>query len=274
MRKQRRRTIYWLCAALLGGLAVQLRAQEAAKTEVVVIGTVHSPTARYTQETLEGLLKKIAPDLLLLEFDKSFFDNSFAILDKFKNVSMETKAVLAYQKTAKVGLRPYDIEGRNPFYQKHDYFNRETNLNQELGRLYSTNQLNAEAKAMLDSLFAVAQIRDACGQEGPSVINSGACDKAVEKKQYYAYKGIGKIIDLTPALKEHKAFWDLADAFWVRRNDEMVNNISRYAKEVAGKKVVVLCGYEHRYYLRTKLLERARAENFMLREYWEYEGTR
>lgn len=240
------------------------------KTEIVVLGTVHHPTANYPQEKLESILKKIEPDLLLMEFDKSFFDESFAILDKWKNVSMETKAVFSYLKTTKVLLRPYDIEGRNLFYAKHDYFNRETAMNKAMSGLYGQNNLVPEAKAILESLFAVANIRDACGQERPEVINSGACDKGVETKQYYAYKGISKVIELTPELKEHKAFWDLANDFWVRRNDEMVNNIIKYAKEFAGKKVVTLCGFEHRYYLRKKLAERAATENFVLREYWEY----
>jgi len=240
------------------------------RTEIVVVGTVHSPTAKFTEETLAAILRRVNPSLVLLELDPSFFDSSFNLPEKYQNITLENRAVTTYQKTVGVKLRPFDIEGRNKFYQEHDYFKRELSLNQEISRMYGADQLSSEARQLFEGLMALAAVRDSCGAERPEVINSSACDKAIEKKQYYAFKGIGKIVDLSPALKEFKPFWSLADDFWVRRNEAMVGNIVRYSKELRARRVVVLCGYEHRYYLRGRLAERAPKEDFIVKEYWEY----
>jgi pheromone shutdown protein TraB len=253
--------------ALGGPLA---RGQEINRTEIVVIGTVHSPTPKFTEETLVNILRKVGPDLILLELDPSFFDSSFVLPEQYQNISLENKAVIAYGKTTSVKLRPFDIEGRNKFYQEHDYFKRELSLNQEISRMYGTGQLPLEAKLLFEGLMALAAVRDSCGAESPEVINSSACDTAIEKKQHYAFKGIGQIVELTPSLKEFKPFWILADDFWGRRNDTMVRNIIKYSKELQARKVVVLCGYEHRYYLRNKLTEQAPKEGFVIREYRDY----
>ncbi len=240
------------------------------RTEIVVVGTVHSPTNKFTEGTLIGILRKVNPDLILLELDPSFFDSSFTLAEKYQNISLENTAVTTYAKTAVVKLRPFDIEGRNKFYQEHDYFKRELSLNQEINRMYGAGQLSSEAKLLFEGLTALADVRDACGAERPEVINSSACDTAIEKKQGYAFKGIGKIVDLTPALKEFKPFWNLADDFWARRNDAMVTNIIKYSKELKARRVVVLCGFEHRYYLRKRLTEQSLKEGLIVKEYWDY----
>lgn len=240
------------------------------RTEIVVVGTVHSPTAKFTEETLVAILRRVNPELVLLELDPSFFDSSFALPEKYRNISLESKAAVAYGSAAAVKLRPFDIEGRNKFYQEHDYFKRELSLNREIGRMYGAGQLSPEAKLLFEGLRALAAVRDSCGAERPEVINSSACDTAVEKKQGYAFKGIGKIVGLTPALKEFKPFWSLADDFWARRNDAMVTNIVRHSKELKARRVVVLCGFEHRYYLRSKLGGLAPNGGFVVKEYWDY----
>ena len=273
MRHNRVLSLYasLVALALLGSNSSVVRGQEGDKrTEVTVIGTVHGPTARFTEGTLIDILKRVQPDLILLELDPSFFDGSFVLPEKYQGITLETKAVTAYGKLAAVKLRPFDIEGRNKFYQEHDYFKHELSLNQEINRMHGAGQLSPEARLIFEGLLALAAVRDACGAERPEVINSSACDAAIEKKQDYAFKGIGKIVELTPALKEFKPFWSLADDFWARRNEAMVRNVVRHAKEVRAKRVVVLCGYEHRYYLRKRLAEQAPGEGFVLKEYWEY----
>ena len=240
------------------------------KSEIVLVGTVHVPTPNFDEKTLAGILNRVKPDLVLLELDPSFFDGSFNLLEKYRDVSLEARAATAYAKAAGARLRPFDIEGRNRFYQEHDYFNREAKLNQEVGRLYAGGQLSAEARLLFETLLSLSAVRDACGAERPEVINSSACDVAVEKKHQYAFKGLGRIIELTPALKESAPFWALADDFWGRRNAEMVRNIVTHTKELRPKRVVVLSGYEHRSYLKRRLVELVPVEGFVVREYRDY----
>ena len=117
------------------------------KPEIVLVGTVHGPTPNFQEETLVAILDRVKPDLVLLEVDPSFFDGSLDLLETYRGVSLESRAAIRYAKTAGARLRPFDIEGRNKFYQEHDYFNREAKLNQEVARLYNAGQLSPKATA-------------------------------------------------------------------------------------------------------------------------------
>lgn len=261
-----------LCSVMVMGHPIlQGRNKSESQTEIVVISTVHNDTNYFKTETLVDILKKVNPDLILLEFDSSFFDSSFALLEKYQTISLESRAAATVMRqSSKIKVRPYDIEGRNKFYAEHNYFKSEAEFYGELSRLNDNNELSSEAKLLFEALISLSAIRDSCGAERPEVINSLACDTALEKKQDYSFKGIKRIIELTPALKKFDAFASLADDFWIRRNEEMVKNIIRYSKEFQGQRIVVLCGFEHRYYLRKRLKEQAAKEGFVLREYRDY----
>ena len=112
-------------------------------------------------------------------------------------------------------------------------------------------------------------LRDAIGAETPRVINSAAADSVIRRKQEYAYAGLQRVIDLTPQLAEFSAFWQWAASFWRRRNEVMHASILREALRHPGERIVVICGYEHRYYLRALLAADAAAGRIALREYWE-----
>lgn len=114
--------------------------------------------------------------------------------------------------------------------------------------------MEAAAKKIYKTLISYFKKRDAFAAEGPRKINSFDCDSVLNEKQWYMYQGIHEVVRLTPSLHEYQDFINLSKAFWIKRNDEMVKNIRKYASEFYGKRLVVLCGFEHRYYLRRHLV--------------------
>jgi hypothetical protein len=259
-------TSFQIIMALAFATSAPANAQDTARAEIVVVGTVHNPTAQFSEETIVRMLERVKPDLILLEFDPSFFDVSGALREEFRNIALEGKSAVAYAKTAGVPLRPFDIEGRNRFYKEHDYFPRETRLNQEISRLHAADALPLEAKLLFESLLGFAAVRDACASDRAEVINSAACDKALERKEHYAFKGFKRIIETTPALTEMTAFWAMADDFWTRRSRAMVDNIVSQTAALGARRVVVLTGFEHRHFLRRELARRG----VVVREYFDY----
>ena len=120
------------------------------------------------------------------------------------------------------------------------------------------------------ALDAADAKRDAIGKSDPLTINSFQADSAINEKQWLMNEGIPEIVRLTPGLKDSEAFWSLSRAYWIRRNDEMLRNIRRFAAEFEGKRLVVLCGFEHRYYLRSRLSDAGEPPGYVVKEYWEY----
>ena len=105
MRNQRPGLI--IAAFVVG---VVLSGSSPAATEVVVVGTVHEPTRNFPRKALDELLAGLRPDVLLLELDSSFFDDSFELREQFRRITLENNAAAALRPSSGVALRPYDIE--------------------------------------------------------------------------------------------------------------------------------------------------------------------
>jgi hypothetical protein len=258
-----------LVFALAATLAGSRRPAADPLTDIVVLGTVHSATANYTTQDLVRILNQVSPDVVLFEYPADMMTPSFEFKSLVKG-SVEQEAVIEYVRRTGAKIRPYDIDGRNAFYERTKYFARQRQCNQELGAEIDAKRLGADAQKIADALDAANGRRDAIGRSSPREINSFQSDTAINEKQWLMQQGIPEILRLTPALKGCESFWDLSRAEWTRRNNEMVRNIKRLAAEFAGKRLVVFCGYEHRYWLRSGLHDRDEQPGYVVKEYWEY----
>ncbi len=236
-------------------------------TEVIVVGTVHEETKAYTSLGLLAILKTVHPDVILCEYDSSFFTIDFKFRRYFGG--LEDSAICDYMKTEQVILRPYDIEGRNEFYRKHDVFNLQAKFSGHVSELAEKGKLNAESQEILKNIYECFKKRDAFGAENPRRINSFDCDRVLTEKSFVMDSGYSEIIRLTPELQGDNDFWVLFRSFELHRNNTMVKNIEKYAQEFQGKRILVVCGFEHRHFLR-RHLKFSQALTFTVREYWEY----
>jgi hypothetical protein len=243
-----------------------------APAEIVVVGTVHAATAKYSVHDLELILQRIKPDVILYEYPADMMTPEFEFKSVLKN-SLEQQAVIEYVKRSGAKIRPYDIDGRNAFYERTNFFALQRQYNKELNAQIDKKGLGVEAQKIVDSLDAADARRDAIGQSDPLTINSFQADAAINDKQWLMNQGIPEIVRLTPGLKSGEVFWNASRAYWIRRNNEMVRNIKRLAAEFAGKRLVVLCGFEHRYYLRSHLYDWDEQPGYIVKEYWEYERS-
>jgi len=241
-----------------------------AAAEVVIIGTIHGETPKFTVDTLLGILDRVGPAVILVELDSSFLDSSSRIRPEFQAISLENVAVTRYSARTGTPLLPYELEGRNREYEQRDYFGRQRRLSATIEQLDRQGAFVPEAKGLLRELDDLSAVRDAIGADRAVVINSAASDTAIRRKQEYSYVGLRRIIELTPGLSDFADFWRWADEFWTRRNETMRTNIARIAAKFPGRRIVVMCGYEHRYYLRSLLRQDEAAGRLRLREYWEY----
>ena len=73
-------------------------------------------------------------------------------------------------------------------------------------------------------------------------------------------------MDEHAALREFRAFYQVNERYWDIRNQAMARNVARYAALYPGRRLVVLCGFSHRYYLRQALRAQAHKLHFRLRD--------
>jgi hypothetical protein len=234
-----------------------------------VIGTVHTATPKYSAQDLVQILQRVRPDAILFEYPADMMTPTFEFMS-VADGSLEQQSVLEYVNQTGAAIRPYDIDGRNAFYERTDYFARERKCYLELDALLKAHALGTEAKRIVVAFDAAMARRDTLGQSDPATINSYLADTEINEKQWLMHEGIPEIVRLTPELSGCEDFWDLSRAYWNRRNNEMLRNIKRFAEEFAGQRLVVLCGFEHRYYLRSHMYDWDENPAYILKEYWEY----
>jgi hypothetical protein len=239
-------------------------------TTIVVVGTVHNKTDNFTVRTLCDIMERVKPDLILVELDSSFLTPSMSIKPEFLRISLENEAVAQYQKDHGVPIRPYDIEGRNKIYQSHNYFKLQQDLSKALNQAFHDNLLTGESAIVLEAIDRFDDIGRSFGSESARILNSNPCDVAMESKQFYAGDGMVRIVSSVPLLKQFEEFAVFRRDFWIQRNEAMVANILYWASLQHHRTILVLCGYEHRYYLRHGLKSHRGPDAFILREYWSY----
>lgn len=251
-------------------VSLQSKAGNPDTTRIIVMGTVHSSSDNFDSRKLADIIGTIKPDLILVELDSSFFTPEMTFKPETVKISLENKAVTMYTKDHPVPVRPYEIEGRNKIYQAHDYFNLQRELSKALNIASQDSLLVPEAGVLLDAIIRFDEIAYSLSLDRPMIFNSESSDKAMESKQYYDGEGLTRIVALTPSLAKYSEFCKFKHDFWITRNDAMVSHIMSRVSEFHPKTMLVLCGFEHRYYLRNALMKQSRNNSFLLREYWLY----
>lgn len=249
-------------------------------TEIIVIGTLHKPEPNFNAEILFGILEDIQPDFILQELDSSFFTPDF----RHKNVpkSNEGMASKKYvEKYPTTQIRPYEFEGRNEYRINTGSRPTDGLTTKLLDSLYNADVLSASEaeiykkyKALLEPLLVLAS-------KDPKNFNNPTTDSICAERQYYQYKMLTKITNERDEFKTHfhtkpngekisyKDGFQLAGDFWDLRNQTMAKNILRISEQNQGKKIVVLCGFMHRYYILSELKKMIKDKNYSIKEYYE-----
>jgi hypothetical protein len=240
------------------------------KTEIVIIGTVHAETPSFRVQDLVGILKRVKPDVILFELPADMMTPSYEFKVMLKD-SLEQDAVLQYVKETGAKIRPYDIDGRNAFYERINYFAQQSRCSQEVMTAFSTKKMNSEAAKIFRQVLTAYDKNIRIGQSDAAEINSYTSDMTTNERHWLMHQGYAEIVRLTPELKGCEGFFDLDRAYWIRRNNQMTANIRKYSLEFQGQRLVVLCGHEHRYYLRSHLYDwQDDPPNYTVKEFWQY----
>lgn len=249
-------------------------------TEIIVIGALHKPEPNFNSEILFDILEDVKPDFILRELDSSSFTSDF----RHKNVSNSNEG-MASEKYAQIypttHLRPYEFEGRNEYRinigsRPTDGFTTKLidSLNKANLLSASEAEIHNKYKALLEPLIVLAS-------KPPENFNNPTTDSICAERQYYQYKMLTKITNKRDEFETHfhtkpngekisyRDGFQLAGDFWDLRNQTMAKNIMRISEQNQGKRIVVLCGFMHRYYILSELKRLTKGKNIILKEYYE-----
>lgn len=265
---------------LLLVLATILSCKTEKTTEIIVIGTLHKPEPNFNPEILFHILENIQPDFILEELDTSFFTSDF----KHKSVSNSNERMASEKYIAKypsTKLRPYEFEGRNEYRintGSRPTDGLTTKLIDSLNNVDLLSETEAKIhnkyKALIEPLIIVAS-------KSPENFNNPSTDSICAERQYYQYTMLSKITNKRNEFAtrfhtkpngekiSYRDGYQLAGDFWDLRNQTMAKNIMQISEQHQGKKIVVLCGFMHRYYILSELRKLTADKNISLKEFYE-----
>lgn len=231
------------------------------QNRVWLIGTAHEEQQYVNADSLLRALTSLKPSVILMELEAKHFTTDFTF-DTTKYplkdylVTNENKASYTYQQQHGIQLRPFDIEGRHEFYAKEQYRERENKLFAAMMTMYKSSKLSAACKTDFELLLLALSSYSTLSFTSLKESNSDVATKFIALKSAVDLDLMISIVKRTKELAGWLAFAELRKAYWQKRNTVMCENIMRYSKEFAGKRIVVLVGNDHKYILQHMLQER------------------
>lgn len=243
-------------------LPLTLLAQEKnQKTEVIIIGLIHSGNRYITNRILTQQLQQLQPHIVLWEYDKDF------------------KKVLGLLTLSRLGIVKGHIE--EVAIQRYLRKNKTTPVfgfdihipnrkNYIKNRIKNDDSLHkALLVARLDSIEAeqYAAYQNGWKTYGALIekgtleqLNDAITHKLV--KQLYQWEQT-IIIPLAQKYIANKVLvlkYEQEQKFWIERNNFMVARIVQQIKKHPGKRIVLLTGNNHHYYLKEGLLNQSEVD--------------
>jgi hypothetical protein len=249
----------------------------AGSTEIFVVGTVHFPTPAFTADSLYNALETLRPNLILFEIDSTRLIEVLRTPTPMQRLRRalgwegtpnEAAAVRKYQQRHPATLvRPYEWGQRDQFHRQYGILTTPGLIFNKLTELRDAGQLTPRQQRTLATYDSLTTQLNALGGTQPlAALNSVAADSLAQRRQNSQYHQLKTIVDEHAALREFRAFYRVNERYWDIRNQAMVRNIARYAALHPGQRLVVLCGFSHRYYLRRALRAQATKLRFQLRD--------
>lgn len=239
-------------------------------TEVYIIGTVHESTENFNSDTLLNIFNKIKPDVILVDCDTSYMTPEFKLKEDIEYMFPETIAITEYSKNNPVKLRPYDINGRDVFLDDPERQSHQYNFFNEIYTFNENKEFEPDAQRLYDKIQSMTDLAWEMSNARASYINSAEGSSGIDTINYYTYDGMKILIDKTPALSKYESYWNDEYEFTQKRNETMLKNILRFKKQFKGKRIIVLCGFAHKNFLKKNLNEIAGKEELVVKEFYEY----
>lgn len=250
------------------------------KTEIIVIGAQHRPVPNFNAETLFEILENVKPDFILQEQDSSAFDSNFNFIETQKeNEGIASSNYIKKYPTTK--LRPYEFENRNQYRRDKGMRPADRLTLRLVDSLYKTDVLTTTEAEIFKTYKDALEPLKKIASKTPEAWNNALADSLCERRQYYQYQMIPKITNSREEFANrflvkpngekisYREGYQLWANFWDLRNQTMAQNIMKIAEQNKGKRIVVLCGFMHRYYILKELKKRTLNKNIVLKEFYD-----
>lgn len=244
-------------------------------TEVYVVGSMHFETDNIKRNDIYNYIDSISPSIILYESDTNTVNRMVKRTDFFNQLMssfsngnrVENFVALRYLKHhPESKVLGYEWEERDRFHFKHNY---RKNMGKLLGTAIKLNKekvlSNEESEIMVEFFKASKKYSNLGNSKTVYDFNNPISDSIIRIRQEFAYHKIPQILKTKNLSDELREFLPVHMSYWDIRNLAMVNNIVNQIKNNPNKRIVVLTGFSHRYYLTDELKKLQEEYDFLVK---------
>jgi hypothetical protein len=254
-------------------LAQESSKDSPAKTEVVIVGTIHQAhfqNPNYNVERLKEILVSLKPSAILNELPLELVEPDGRPKAREKDKQPECWATDTVANELGILQIPFDRPDRQENFRKTRYFEREDQSNSRFKqwglKLFKETPESPDLKIAL-LLDEAERAESHLFRKGSAeMINSEAHDAIIRIKKSLMESIIPEILK---KYSDYESLVEDANFFrseWQQRNRIMADNILKAAREYSGRRLAVVTGATHRYILRDLLKDE---KSIVLKEFWE-----
>jgi hypothetical protein len=249
-------------------------------TDVIIIGTKHTPSPNYNSDSLFKVVADLKPDVILIEQDSVSSTFKSGVFKPFPDWVMSLRRTFGWSKRGvvynflhkyyhdfpKVIIKPMDVAFNGTDREKYidEYLQLEEDLEVAISEAYdrkemSDYQSNVHLTRKQLEAFAAARVYGSLQD-----INADSTTEAIRQLEMLENVHFKALVDSVHSLQRFSSRVHKQLQLAKFRDEEMVQQILRYIQEYRGKRIVVVVGVLHRYYQLDKLAPKRDQYNFRL----------
>ena len=240
------------------------------QSSLCILGTIHEPTKQVNINTIYGAIKNFKPDIILYEADTTYdILNNLNKIDLTEGrIVIEFHAIKKYvDYKPKTIILPFDWEEKQLFLVKNNFWEKIDSMNKIFNN-YFNNHTDKYTKVVTEAYNDFSSLDNLIKTVSLRTQNEQYIRKLIELKSKWEYNKLIEMSNETEGLKTAASYLSLGLEYWNKRNQEMSTNVLKVIKKYPNKRILVLTGNNHKYFL-YNLLEPKQIENrFILKEYW------
>ncbi len=238
--------------------------------EITIVGNIHHGNQKITADSLYDYVKKITPDLLLTEVlttkTKIPIPIKIGLYLGFIHYTIDYIAEKKFvENDTLLKILPFDVEMDRIKYLREKVRN-ERKMWGSINRFINSKEITVQQKNIFLKFISVDSfLNKNIDTEDLHGLNKRNVSDSVEKRMEILNADILPIVKKEKTISKWANYLETDIKFWDYRNKKMAENIISILKTENNKKrIVILCGLYHKYYLEKLLAPLANANNFKL----------
>jgi pheromone shutdown protein TraB len=268
-------------------MAVRCQIQKV--NDVIIVGSVHSSNMFYNSDTLFKVIQNLRPDVILIEQDSTSYTFKTGVFKplpgwskKLRKIGLRSELGVEAEMIQKyhaefpeVVIRPHDVAFNGSERERHrkSLLKLQDEFTKAMFKAYDGKEMPEYQAEMHLTLRKYYQFLNRRVEGTLQELNADSTTEMIRDGEEIEKLHLRALVDSVPSLQNFSNRIIERQKLTKYRNDVMIQQVLRYVNEFKGKRIVVLTGALHRYYLLDGLVPHKETSNFRFLDIYGEEVT-